>query len=330
MSPKPRQSDRDLPACVYRKHGAYWLVKHNRWRRLGQDRRTAMIAYARLSAVPNAAMARLVDDAMVEIEARIRPATLAQYRKAAEALKAMLIEFEPEQVTEADVAGIRRAYRGRPNMGNRVLSVLRQVFAYAVDNRIVRNNPCIGIKRHKERKRDRLISWPEFHAIRSQASARMQTIMDLLVTTGQRPMDVVRLRRSDLSEEGISFKQAKTGAKLLVRWTPDMRAAVERAKALQGTITTLSLFQTWHARQPSYKAIYDDWRRACARAGVEDADLRDLRALSGTEAKRQGINPTALLGHTSETMTQRYLRDRDTPSVDGPRIRQPLDILDTK
>jgi hypothetical protein len=58
--------------------------------------------------------------------------------------------------------------------------------------------------------------------------------------------------------------------------------------------------------------------KACLAAGVEDADLRDLRPVAATEAKRQGLDPTALLGHTSQSMTKRYLRDKQTPVVDGP------------
>jgi hypothetical protein len=51
---------------------------------------------------------------------------------------------------------------------------------------------------------------------------------------------------------------------------------------------------------------------------VKDARPNDGRAGSATATKAQGKNPTALLGHSNAAMTERYLRDRETPMVDGP------------
>jgi integrase len=53
---------------------------------------------------------------------------------------------------------------------------------------------------------------------------------------------------------------------------------------------------------------------------VEDAHLHDLRAMSLTHAKAQGLNATALAGHTSEAMTARYLRSKEVPEVSGPDL----------
>jgi integrase len=149
----------------------------------------------------------------------------------------------------------------------------------------------------------------------------LQCFMDLLVTTGQRPNDVLHIKRTDLTDKGIFFKQGKTGAKLTVKWTPDMNKAVERAKSLPG-VASLNLFRNRRGAVPSYQSVFEAWQKACAAAGVEDAQLRDLRALAGTEAKRQGKNPQALLAHASEHMTKRYLRDRETPEVEAPTIRR--------
>lgn len=55
-------------------------------------------------------------------------------------------------------------------------------------------------------------------------------------------------------------------------------------------------------------------------AGVEDAQLRDLRAMALTEAEEQGLNPTALAAHSSPAMTARYLRRKRVTKVDGPTM----------
>lgn len=307
---------------MYRKHGAFWLVKRGKWRRLGADFRSSLIAYAKLTAPSSGAMGAFIDDAMAEILARVKPSTRRQYEYAAEKLKGMLVEFEPEQVQQSDMAAVKRAMKSTPNMGNRVMSLARQIFAFGVEDQRIANNPCLGIGRHEEKKRTRLIGWDEYDLIYAKAPVRLQVLMELLVGTGQRPVDVITLRRADLLPEGIRFKQQKTDAKLIVSWTPEMRAATDR---LKGKVESLSLFRTRKGGVPAYRTMYDMWVRACKAAGVKDADLRDLRALSGTEAERQGIDPTALLGHASKQMTKRYLRDKQTPIVEGPRIRRLID-----
>src|SRR5690606_38606447 len=103
---------------------------------------------------------------------------------------------------------------------------------------------CLGVMRHVEAKRQRYLTDDEFHAIRAHAHPRLQVVMDLLYLTGQRVGDVLKIKRADLTEEGISFKQEKTGARLLVRWTPELRATVEAAKALSGNVVSPYLFRT--------------------------------------------------------------------------------------
>lgn len=150
-------------------------------------------------------------------------------------------------------------------------------------------------------------------------------MMDLMFLSGQRLMDVVTIHEQQIKDEGIYFRQAKTGARLLVRWTPELREAVGRARALN-KVRSLTLFRGRRGTPPKYRSVYIQWRDACRLAGIVDAQARDLRAMSATEAEAQGLNPTKLLGHASEAMTKRYLRRRVVPIVDGPSIGQVLDV----
>lgn len=324
---RPRKSDRHLPPCVYLKHGAYYLVKSGKWLLLGHDLPSALAAYGRHYSAPSAgSMAKLIDSAIASFDKRLSPSTRNQYRYASNKLKEMLADFSPEQVKPKDVAQIKLLMADTPNMANRTLSVLRMVFNYAVEQQIVDANPCIGITRHAETKRKRLIRPEEFNAIYAHAGPRLQAIMEMWRLTGQRVVDVLRIRRADLREDGIYFKQAKTEAELVVRWNPDLRAAVARANALQGNIKALTLFHNRRGKAPDYSTIKLQWDKARTAAKVADVQIRDLRAMAITEARRQGINPQALAGHTSPSMTARYLRDREIPIVDGPSFRQVLDV----
>lgn len=323
---RPRKKDRHLPACVYLKHGAYFLVKLGKWTRLGDDLRSALAAYARgPEALPDEAkgtMAALIREAMPSVTRKVAAATKRQYGGVSHRLEEIFEEFSPAEVMPKHVAKMRRSYAGTPNMANRMLTVLRLVFDYAVEEQLVDMNPCVGIKRLEEAKRERLIAPGEYNAIYAKAGPRLQVIMDLLRLTGQRVTDVIKIRRADLVDEGIYFRQQKTKARLIVRWSPELRQVVERAKTIDANLRAMTLLHGRGGKPVDYRSVHDQWVIACEAAGVRDADLRDLRAMSGTEAKRQGIDPTALLGHTSPTMTARYLRDKQVPIVDGPSFKK--------
>src|SRR5690606_38296526 len=147
----------------------------------------------------------------------------------------------------------------------------------------------------------------------------------LCYLTGQRVGDVLSIKRTDLGDDGIYFEQQKTGAKLVVRWTQELRAATERAKALHGPVAGLYLVKGTvgqEGRPMAYKLMWKDWRAVCAAAGVENGNIHDLRAMSGTEADAQGRDAQKLLAHTDRKMTERYLRDRVVPVVEGPSFGQ--------
>jgi len=317
-----RKSDNHLPPCVYHKHGAYWYVKAGKWTRLSEDLGAAMAEYARRFDRPQGGMADLMERVLTHISPRLSSNTISQYRAAMRRINESMVEFAPRQVMPKHVAALKADMASTPNMANRVISFLRVVFAHAVEWQEVDSNPCLGIMRHAEPKRKRYLTDEEFAAIRAHATPRLQVIMDILYLTGQRVGDVLKIKRADLTEAGIAFTQEKTGASLIVRWKPELRSAVEQAKALGRNVVSPNLFQTraHGGRPPSYGVTRDQWDEAVAAAGVEDAHIHDIRAKSLTDAKRQGKNPTALAGHTTATMTDRYIRLREVPEVEGPSL----------
>jgi integrase len=200
------------------------------------------------------------------------------------------------------------------------------VFGYAVEWGESDSNPCAGVKRHDPDSRDRLISDEEWRAIYDAAQPRLRVIMELQLLTGQRIGDVLSIRLNQLTDHGILFGQQKTGAKVLVRWTRQLRNAVEAAKALSADMPpALTLLRGRRNAAPQYKNVYRQWVQACKVAGVEDARPNDGRAKSATTARAQDKDATALLGHKSAAMTDRYLRDRSPTQADAPNIRRALD-----
>lgn len=322
---RPRKKDQHLPPCVYCRHGAYYYVKGGKWRFLGRSLAVALAEYALLFDAPKGSMPDVIGQAMSQILPRVALNTRRQYVIAAGKLSKVFAEFGPRDVLPKHVAAFKAAGSSTPNMTNRCLSVLRQVFDYALEQQMVDSNPALGIKRLPEAKRRRLVTGEEFDRIRAAAVPRMQVVMDLCRLTGQRINDVLAIRRADLTEDGIRFEQQKTGERLTVKWSPELRAVVERAKRLNQNIVALTLLHNRRGKRPDYRTVRDQWERACKAAGVEDAHLHDLRAVAATRTKQEGKNPTALLGHANVTQTARYLRQREEALVDGPSFGHPLD-----
>jgi len=306
---------------VYQRHGAYWYVSKGKWTRLGRELGEALQAYAAIveSRPACTGMPGLIDRVLEHIRPRLSAATVTQYEAAARYLRDVFAEFQPDQVLPRHIAAIKVDLSATPNMANRVLSFARQVFAFGLEWGEVDSNPAVGIKRHNERKRARYITDDEYRAIYAHAPERLQVVMDLLYLTGQRVNDVLALKWSAVSEAGIAFQPSKTaastGARLVVKASPALAQALARCNGRGYLIEG-----RWGSRV-DYRSVVEQWRAACERAGVADAQLRDLRAKSLTDAKAQGLDPTALAAHHSPAMTARYIRRRETPVVEGPLLQ---------
>jgi integrase len=320
---RKRKSNRHLPQCVYQKHGAYYYVKGGKWERLGSDLPTALQEYARIK-THGKGLSIIVDRVISDAEKRVKPNTLAQYRQAAATIKAAFVEFSPEKVNPQHVFQFMDHHKSTPNMANRMRSVLKMAFDYAVRSGECQSNPAVSVPRFKEAKRDRYITDKEYMGIYNAGSPTLRSIMDMAYLTAQRIGDILSIRLSDITADGVLFRQEKTGKRLMVRSTPELSEAVSRAKALHGRkITPTYLLGQRNGKVRKYSGVKGLFQRAALKAGVVDVTLHDIRAKSITDAKRQGLDPQALAGHTTEAQTVRYIRDRETAVVSGPSFRQP-------
>lgn len=305
---------------MYEKHGAFYLVKQGKWTRLGGDLHTALMEYARTVAKPADGVPDLIDKALPALVADVAPSTATQYAYSARLLKELFAEFRPGQVRHGDVVQMMDGFKDRVAIANRMLTVLRLVYRWALDRQIVETDPTVSVKRHKQTARDRLITPREFAAIHAECAPWLQCVLDLCYLTGQRIGDVLTIERAHLGADGIYFKQQKTGKRLVVAWTPELREAVKRAEDQTGQVINMTyLIAGRGGRLRAHSNVWKSFKLAASKAGVENVTLHDLRAMSGTDVDRQGGNATELLGHTDRRTTAIYLRDKSPKLVSGPR-----------
>ncbi|MCG9053299.1 tyrosine-type recombinase/integrase [Laribacter hongkongensis] len=154
--------------------------------------------------------------------------------------------------------------------------------------------------------------------------------MDTCRLTGQRVGDIVNMRNDQITGQGIWFKQQKTGNRPVASWSDELRAIVDRTQKIGAHgVPTVTLFSQRGGKPLKITTLQPQRTGACKRAGINDAQLRALRTMAGTGAKRQGLAPAALPGHSDPEMTRRYLRDRAIPvgfanRITGQSNKQPL------
>ncbi len=93
----------------------------------------------------------------------MRPRSYAQVERHLLKHAKALHKLQFEKISRQDIAACVRSVRdnsGIPN-GNRVSSSLSGLFSWAMNDGLVENNPAIGIKRPKEKSRERVLDFAE-------------------------------------------------------------------------------------------------------------------------------------------------------------------------
>lgn len=321
---RPRSTNRTLPPCLYLKSGRYWYVKRNKWHDFGTDLYEALKRYAEAHRPKDSrGMEKLLDDWLEAAGDTVKASTLAHYRSAVDSkIKPAFIEFAPHEVESPDVAAFLYHHRAHPNMANRMRTILKMTFDLAIRQGIAKTNPVLATQRNKEKKRTRYLTDAEWTAIHAEADEALKTIMTVAFFTTQRIGDVLKIRLADIRPSGhLYVKQQKTGKELLIEITPELRAALDNAKA-KGSVRSLYLFSQPTGKAWSYWAIRDKWKAAAEAAGIEDTRLHDNRSKGITEANRQGLNAQLLAGHSTQKQTDSYIRDREIDIAKPPSFRK--------
>lgn len=195
--------------------------------------------------------------------------------------------------------------RSKKVAANREISVLSHLWNWAREKGLTRlANPCTGVKRNQQHDRERYVTDDEYQAVWDRADPILRDAMELMLLTGQRPSDVLRMTRQDIRDGYLWVRQAKTGAKVGIEVVGQLAACVARVLASPRAIPSMYLICDEHG-QP-LNIVQLDKRFTKARGGA-DWQLRDLRAKVATESSDLKT-AQLLLGHRTEVTTARIYR----------------------
>jgi integrase len=192
--------------------------------------------------------------------------------------------------------------------GNREIAVLSIIWNWSRERGLTNlANPCAGVKRFRERPRDRYVTQEEFDSVYTVAPRIVQDAMDLALLTSQREGDVLKLKRADIREGCLWFAQGKTGRKVRIRIEGRLNTVLERILGRSGAVQSLFIVSDDQGQQVRSYALQRAFRKAQKEAGTDYWQIRDLRAKAvSDEPNLKTASDRA--GHADEKITATVYR----------------------
>ena len=219
---------------------------------------------------------------------KLAPQTQIDYRKYWKKLNPVFGAVDAQKITTVHIRKyMDRKGKTSEHQANRHQSFMSKVFSWGFERGHVNLNPCRGVVRFSEKPRDKYIEDDEYAAVIQHAGVAVRVAMEISYLCGARQGDVLRLKKSDLWDDGIYICQGKTGKKQVKKWTPQLRAAV----ALANTIKT-SNGSTFVIPTRTGTGYTSDGFRAMFTKARAKARLETKKALNFTfhDIKAKGIS----------------------------------------
>lgn len=240
--------------------------------------------------------------------------TVRDYRAQAErTVRPALGAIKIEAVTRADVE--RAVAKRAPVQRNRTVAFVSRLFNVFEDWewRAPNSNPARRIEKTREQPRDRVLSPSEIQALGATLADMPDPFaaaaLRFLMMTGWRTGEALALRWEHVNFEtgAITLPETKTGR--------DTRIVGAYALEVLGGLPQVNrnpfIFAGQGLGALTYATLRRRFRQACAKAGIEDASLHDIRRSVATSAAAHGVSVFMLrdlLNHKTVAMANRYAR----------------------
>ena len=312
-----RQSNFDDPPRFHKKGKTWYHVSGSKprvWRKLSADRAEALRLWAQLEGVKDDDGSRTFAVVARRYVREVYPTKAVRTRKDNDKELAQLLRVFGHMPVDAILPMHIREYmdvRGQTAQvrANREKALFSHIFNKAREwGYTAAQNPCQGVKGFREAGRDRYVTDDEFARVKARAHHTVADAMDLALLTGQRPADVLKLRRTDMRDGALWIVQNKTGARLGIEVTGELSALMDRINARPRQAISPFLIQDEDGQPLSQSALRSRFDKARKAAGVS-FQFRDLRAKAATDTGDLA-HSQKLLAHKNRDMTEHYVRAR--------------------
>ena len=214
------------------------------------------------------------------------------------------------------IVRLMKARADRPDSANWLRKVLRAVMKHAVEIGMRHDDPTRDIQAIRV-KTSGYHSWtePEITQFeeRHPIGTAARLAFALLLYTGQRRSDVIRMGRQHIRDGVITVKQQKTGVTLAIPVHADLHTAIAATAA--GKLTLI----VTEAGKPYGVGSFGNWfRKQCDLAGLPHCSAHGLRKAAARRLAEAGCTPheiAAITGHATLKEIVRY-----TKAVDQTRL----------
>jgi integrase len=243
-----------------------------------------------------------------EVIPTLEPRTQKDYRQHLGVLRKTFGHMGKNDIVPRDIGRFLSGPTRGAVMRNRQIATLSAVCTKAVGRWFeMDRNPCAHVERTPPTPRDRNVSDAEFAAVRALANPRLQVAMDLALLTGQRQGDLLRMRWSQVTTEGIVLQQGKTGKRLLIGMSPALEEVLNRARAFLPHLPREYVLRRRDGKpytENGFRAIWQRTMRRYKAKGGQRFTFHDIRGKSATDSETLN-DAYERLGHTSIAMTRR-------------------------
>jgi integrase len=314
---RKRQGNFDDPPRFHRKGNVWYHVSGSlprKWSKLSDDRAEALRLWAKLEGVREDDSTRLFSVIARRYMREILPTKAKATRRDNERELAKLMGVFGEMPIDAIAPMHVREYmdiRGEaaPVRANREKALLSHIFNKAREwGYTVAINPCQGVKGFRETGRTRYVTDEEFAKVRAHAPPMLIDAMDIALLTGQRPADVLKLKKSNIRDGALLITQNKTGARLAIEIIGELADVIARIEARPCSAISDFLIQDEHGQPLTESRLRRRFDIARDLAKV-DFQFRDIRAKAASDTGDLA-HSQKLLAHKNRQMTEHYVRSK--------------------
>lgn len=233
-------------------------------------------------------------------------------------------KLEVAEITRADITKFHHKFAHTPRRANMALAVLSVIMSWAEEFgfREQNSNPCKGIKKFTENKRERYLSKEELNRLGKALSETENTgkisiyaaaAIRLLILTGARRGEILTLKWAyiDFEKQVIRLPDSKTGAKIINLNEPTIKVLEIIPQQVSNPYVIVGKVHG----QPMVN-IFKPWDIVRKAAGLDDFRLHDIRHSFASTAAESGaslLHIGKLLGHKKSTTTERYAHIANNP-----------------
>jgi integrase len=200
-----------------------------------------------------------------------------------------------------------------PSAARNFLAALRLLMKFAVSAGLRKDDPTVGVH-HARIKTAGYKTWTETNIATYQARHPIGTMPRLafamLLGTGQRRSDVVRMGRQHVVGEAITIRQSKTGKVLIIPIIDELRTAIDAMPTDHMTFLTTSRGKPF---TPAGFTNYfrDRCREAGLPVGLSAHGLRKAMCRRLAEAGCSANEIASISGHQTLSEVERYTKAAD-------------------